>query len=211
MEEEIEKMSISNKEIINGIAGIIYYMDPYHMPENMDRIMGGVNQFYDEKEDSVSHKKNKTFKIFIYNGYQELYKEIETLLKSIKEFNDLNISRKKKEQGVKDKNDKRNIKFAVYSIYDSDTKDRRYTDFIDLDACIQNIVNQIVNQYHFSEDCMLCKFAKEYGSSNPSDCEECRTCCLNPNYNFNRIPHPMSLIPLNKMTKEQKEKYGMNF
>ena len=72
-----------------------------------------------------------------------------------------------------------------------------YFDFIDLDACVQNITHELDLDEQNDEDCFLCKYAEKYQSMNPSDSETCRTCTCNPNYRFRREPHPMSLIPTN--------------
>lgn len=204
----MEKIRISNREIISSVAGTIYEMHPYKCPENMDKIMSGVVSYYDEKIDSCGHK-GDNFKIFDYIDSNSLLNELDTLLKSIKEFRQLNISKKLKDDGVDDIDDDRNGGFSFTDRYTIENKDSRYSDFIDLDACIRNIVNEILNKRKQSEDCMFCKFAIEYGSFEPSECNECKNCSLNPKLKFNRISHPMSLKPRNQWTKEEIEKYNI--
>lgn len=198
-----EKLRISNGMIINAVAGVIYQMHPYKAPENMDKIMSAVVEFYDKKVDCCGHI-NDNFKLFEYENEEALHVEINTLLKSVKEFRQLNISRKLKEQGVDDVNDERNKGIRFTDRYSVDNKDTVYDDFIDLDACIRNIVNQIIRTHETEDDCMFCKFALRYGVCEPSYCEECQTCILNPKIKYNRVSHPMSLKPENQWTEEEK-------
>ena len=197
---------ITNKEIIFGITGTIYEMHPYHSPEGIDKIMEAVNKWLDEKVD-VSGEIYTTFKIFSYDNFNTFEKELRTILMGILEFRQLNISRKLKDAGVNDINDERNNGIVFSSRYDSDTKDKRYSDFIDLDACIRNICTVIDRTNMNNQDCFLCKYAKEYGSMKPSDCEQCETCFLNPSYTFNHECHPMSIKPKKDWTEEEKKEY----
>ena len=114
---------------------------------------------------------------------------------SITEFCLLNVTRK------------RLNKFECNS--NEDVNDERYSDFIDLDACIRNIECAIINKQNNSNDCLFCKFAKEYFSNKPSDCQQCKTCYLNPSLTFNRISVPMSLKKPSEMTPEERKKHSM--
>jgi hypothetical protein len=202
----MEEIRVSNRIIIGSIAGTIYEMHPYKRPENMDKIMDKVVSYYEGKIDSCGHK-DDNFKLFNYDSQKSLLKELNILLNSIKEFRQLNISKKLKDLGVDDIDDDRNSGFKLIDRYTIDNKDSRYSDFIDLDACMRNIVNEILNKMELSEDCMFCKFATEYGSFKPSECDKCKNCSINPKLKFNRISHPLSLKPKNKWTKEEIEKY----
>ena len=59
------------------------------------------------------------------------------------------------------------------------------------------------------EDCFLCEYAKEYGSMEPSECEQCKNCLCNPKIRYNRETHPMALKPKKDWTEEEKEKYKL--
>lgn len=200
------KARISNRDIIHGISGTIYEMHPYHLPENMDKIMGTVVQKLDEMEDMCGHVRD-TFKLFEFDDWNAFEKWLRDLLMGIPEFTQLNISRRLKDMGVTDCNDQRNAGISFTSRYDQETQDGRYNDFVDLDACIRNIVNRIDIIDQHNHDCFLCKYAKSYGDMEPSDSETCRTCTANPAYKFNHESHPMSVKPKNQWTEEERRKY----
>ena len=151
--------NIKKREVINAVTGVLYDLHPYHHPEGIDAIIDKIDEFYETSE-LVKHKK-----FLEISEICEFENIIGELLKSIPEFNQLNISRKLKDEGVTDPDDPKNKGFIVTSIYDKN--DDRYTDFIDLDAAIQNITHQIFAIKQYDDDCFLCEFAKSYGSMDP--------------------------------------------
>lgn len=114
-----------------------------------------------------------------------------------------------KDEGIKDIDDERNSGIRFVDRYTVETQDERYTDFIDLYACVRNIVRQIDVIQQMNEDCSLCKYAKEYGSMEPSECEQCKNCLCNPKIRYNRETHPMALKPKKDWTEEEKEKHKL--
>ena len=199
-------ISISNKTVINAIAGVLFEMHPYHNPEGIDAIIEEIEGHFNELDEK---HKNNTFKLIRFTSYNEFYKELKKWLKNIKEFNDLNISRKLKDQGVVDVEDERNKGFVACDRYTVKTNDSRYSDFIDLDAAIRNIVNQIGMINDYSDDCFLCKNATEYGSMEPGQ-TICETCTCNPKMSNKRETHPMALKPHNQWTEEEKKMYNLD-
>lgn len=196
-------LRVSNKNIIQSVAGVLYKMHPYHNPEKIEVIIKKFDDYFREK------KPNDTFCLVDFESEKDLYKFIKEFLMSIPEFLAYNISQKKKDEGVKNADDERNQGIVFSSRYDVESYDRRYFDFIDLDAAIGNITNEIIRLEEDDADCFLCKFALKYGSMEPSDCKECETCIANPKYKCNRIPHPMSLKPKNQWTEEEKENFRL--
>lgn len=202
------KVRLSNREIICGVSGTIYKMHPYHLPENMDKIMGTVVRKLDEMKDMCGHVQS-TFKLFEFDDWDAFEKWLRDMLMNIPEFTQLNISRHLKDRGVTNYQDQENSGISITSRYDPDTQDKRYFDFIDLDACIRNIIMQIdiINQRN--QDCFLCKYAKSYGDMEPSDSEVCNTCNVNPKYKFNHESHPLAIKPKNQWTEEERRKYAI--
>lgn len=182
-------------------------MHPYHKPEGIDVIVDKINEHYSNLDDGRG--KDCANKFIDYNSIDDFKNKLRELLFSIKEFTQLNISKALKDKGVKDFNDKRNIGFQVVDRYTKDTVDTRYYDFIDLDACFQNIIYQIITYKEHDDDCFLCKYAKYYGSIEPGN-EICNICICNPNFKYNREPHPMSIKPHNEWTEEEKKKYKLD-
>ena len=203
----MEKFRVSNSQLIEAFAGVIYGMHPYHKPENFDKIMDALLKRLDTKAETYKGKK-LTFIMLEYESIDDFKKKLKEFLFEIKEFRQLNISKKLKDAGVEDIDDERNSGIKFSSRFDRDTEDERYTDFIDLDACIQNIVFSVNRIIQFDEDCFLCKYTKEYGSMEPGD-PRCDTCICNPNVTYKRETHPMALKPKKDWTEEEKAKYSI--
>jgi hypothetical protein len=199
---------ISNREIINAVAGNIYSMHPYHLPEGIDKIMGHLVKIMDETPDSCGVI-NNTFKLFKFQDFTEFRNWLKNILEQVSEYKQLNVSKALKEKGVK-YDDPENEGFRFTSRYTQETLDDRYTDFIDLDALIGNICIHIDRLQQMGDDCFLCKYAKEYGSTKPSECDKCLNCLCHPNIRYNRESHPMSLKPFDQWTEEEKEKYSLS-
>lgn len=194
---------ISNTTVINAVTGVLFEMHPYHNPEGIYTIITEIEKHFDELD---GQNMKNTFKVLSFDSYDEFYKLLKTWLNDIKEFNALNISRKLKDEGVVDIDDDRNKGFSVCDRYTVSTYDKRYTDFIDLDAAITNISNQILLLMESDDDCFLCRYAKEYGSMEPGQMI-CQSCICNPKMENRYEPHPMSLKPMNEWSEEEREMY----
>lgn len=203
----MKDISISNKEIIKSVAGVIYQMHPYHLPEGIDKIMSHLNKTIDETPDCHGDI-DSTFKLFRFEDYRELEKWLKNILEQVPEYHELNLSRKLKDKKVK-VGDAENQGFVFTSRYDSSNLSTRYNDFIDLDALTRNIIIDIQITRESSDDCFLCKYAKEYGSMEPGN-EVCNTCLCNPEMRYKREPHPMSLKPRKDWTEEEKKLYNIS-
>lgn len=198
---------ISNREIIGAVAGNIYRMHPYHMPEGIDKIMGHLNKVIDESPD-CSGRVDDTFKLFEFEDFKVFKKWLKDILEQVPEYHELNVSRKLKEKGVKS-GDPENSGFVFTSRYDASGLATRYTDFIDLDALIGNILYDIDKMQQITDDCFLCKYAESYGSMKPGN-ERCKKCICNPDIGYERETHPMALKPKNEWTEEEIKLYSLN-
>lgn len=194
-------ISISNRNFIQAIAGTIYAMHPYHLPEDMDVIMKQVRDKLDAMPD-CNNTIDDTFKLFRFTDWKDIHTFVKDLV-YCKEFEALNESRKSKDGKGKDPD------IVFTSRYDSSKLETRYTDFIDLDACTRNITNCVINMAEES-DCFLCLYAKCYGSTQHSDSEICNKCTVNPNFSNNYKIHPLALKPYNEWTDEEKKMYGLD-
>lgn len=203
----MEKFRVSNSTLIEAFTGVIYRMHPYNKPENFDKIIDALLKYLDSKAETHNGRK-LTFILLEYESINDFEKKLREFLFGIKEFRQLNISKKLKDAGVEDINDDRNKGIKFSDRYSVETEDKRYTDFVDLDACIQNIVCSVDRIIQFDEDCFLCKYAKEYGSIEPGN-QRCDTCICNPNVKYKRETHPMALKPRKDWTKEEKDKYDI--
>lgn len=196
-----KRINVSGRNLINAIAGVIYEMHPYHLPEDIEIIMKQVR----DKIDSIPDCNNRiddTFKLFRFYKWEEVHAFVKDLV-YCKEFEALNESKRSKDNKGKDPS----IVFS--SRYDSSKLETRYTDFIDLEACTRNITNQVI-MLSDDDDCFLCNYSKEYGSCKPSDSDICSLCNINPNLKNNYILHPMAIKPYSEWTEEEKKKYHLD-
>lgn len=203
----MEKFRVTNRQLIEAFTGVIYRMHPYNKPENFDKIIDALLKHLDTKAETHNGKK-LTFIMLEYESINDFKKKLKKFLFEIKEFRQLNISKKLKDAGVEDIDDERNSGIKFSTRFDVDTEDEIYTDFVDLDACIQNIVFSVNRIIQFDGNCFLCKYAKEYGSMKPGD-PRCDTCICNPNVKYKRETHPMALKPKKDWTEEEKAKYSI--
>lgn len=194
-------ISISNKNFIQAIAGTIYAMHPYHLPEDMDVIMKQVRDKLDAMPD-CNNTIDDTFKLFRFTDWKDVHKFIKDLV-YCKEFEALNESRKSKDGKGKDPD------IVFTSRYDSSKLKTRYTDFIDLDACTRNITNYVISLAEES-DCFLCLYAKCYGSTEHSNSEICSKCIINSDFSNNYKIHPLALKPYGTWTDEEKKTYHLD-
>ena len=169
-------------------------MAPNNNPRNIDKIREYIVNFC---TNNITDYKTKV-------EDNKLFNYIKNMLFGCVEFIQLNISQDKWDKGMRNPFCKENSGFNFTAVsHDKNgdpstiTQSKDYFDFVDLCACVKNIVHDIDLDEQNNEDCFLCKYAKEYQSMEPSDSETCRTCTLNPNYSFKRESHPMSLVPRN--------------
>ena len=123
------KISIYLDDFIENAVGVIYYLAPYHKPRHMDEIMDGIIENF-----KVGAK--QPLNLYYHDvELKDLYKFISDILMPIDRFRELNLSQREYDAGIK-VDDENRQEFVFTSMY-TDIPD--YDDFIDLDACIQNI------------------------------------------------------------------------
>lgn len=188
-------ISISNRNFIQAIAGTIYAMHPYHLPEDINVIMKQVRDKLDAMPD-CNNTIDNTFKLFRFTDWEDVHKFVKDLV-YCKEFEALNESRKSKDGKGEDPD------IVFTSRYDSSKLETRYIDFIDLDVCTGNITNYVISLSEES-DCFLCLYAKRYDSTEHSNSEICSKCTINSDFSNNYKIHPLALKPRNKWTDEEK-------
>lgn len=121
---------VSLNEFIRVTTGIIYELAPYHKPRFIDEIVDEIISRFKENCKSIGSD-------FFYHEVElkDLYKFIKNILMPIDKFRDLNLSPIEYEQGVT-VDDPDRPKFQFVSAFDNIREDNN---FVDLDACIQNI------------------------------------------------------------------------
>ena len=175
-----ETICISEQNLLFVIAGQLFYQAPNRQPRKAEIIMQKVRDLFREN----AFHDNEIY--FATIEKENLYEYIKKLLFSIPEFMELNLSHIEYENGISVEDDSR-AKFVFHTRYDKVTSESWKSDFIDLDAFVQN-VNKMLQVIIDSDcDCFLCihqgKNAKsilECGTD-----EECKNCLVNPNLKNN--------------------------
>lgn len=192
----MKQYHLSRRSIIHSVTGVIYEMAPGFMPRNIDAIVKYIKTWCDE---------NIGNKYLIRVEAENIYKTFHDMLFNCEEFTQLNISQKLWDSGVRNYKDKRNGGFLAVAVEHNEAGNpiriltpAEYIDFIDLDACVRGIVNELITTEENNEDCFLCKNAKTYPSTIPGDGEICKMCTLNPANKCNYEVHPQALIPNSK-------------
>ena len=194
----MEKVKITKRDVIHTVSGVLYDLAPSHKPRRIDEIIEQCCKFCDERIGD---------EFVIYLDEKEVWDFVKDMIYDFDAFRQLNLSQAELDNGITDCDDpNRKGGFAACFVGHDDNGDvvsiettNDYNDFIDLDAAVQNIVTELIQRSVNSNDCMFCKYAKEYFSTEPSGCAECQTCIHNPKYKSNYVSHPKSLLPMNSV------------
>ena len=192
----MEKVKITKGNVIHTVSGVLYDLAPSHKPRRIDEIIEQCCKFCDERIGD---------KIVIRLDEKEVWDFVKDMIYDFEAFRQLNLSQAEINNEITDSDDpNRKGGFAACFVGHDDNGNvvsiettNDYNDFIDLDAAVQNIVYELIQRNVNSTDCMLCKYAKEYCSCEPSGCDECQTCIHNPKYKSNYVSHPKSLLASN--------------
>lgn len=184
--------TVNIKYIIGCLASQMYKLHPYCNPPKASKI---IKYFTEELR-----KECKTPE-YIEVSPEEFMSKMKSILMGCLEFRQLNISRHRWNCGQRDIYDESKYR-------DMKSNDIQENDFIDLDVLIRNMHNEFWTLRSSDDDCFLCKFAKEYVSMEPSDCEQCKNCLHRPGIRDNRVTHPWALLPKNSDEYQELVKTG---
>lgn len=120
---------ISLSDFIDRSVGVMYRLAPNYSPRNISIIVSKIEEVFKKDAENVCNS-------FFYHRVpaNEVRKFVEDILMQIDEFQELNLSEEEYKNGVKVTDEFR---------HGND-------DFVDLDACIRNIANMLIND-HFNE------------------------------------------------------------
>lgn len=123
-------------EIMGSVAKILYNLAPRCRPRNVEVIMA---KLYSALLVNTHIKLEfGDFYHFELDSVEEMLEIVKSILMSIPEFVDLNLSYNEVQAGIK-VNDDRRPNFVFHSAYDVRNEDSWKDDFIDLDAFMQNL------------------------------------------------------------------------
>lgn len=158
--------------VMENIAGVITKMAPLCKPRNLDEIISEFAYEFKSNENCVNNNEMYSIKFESNDSFNNW---LEDTLKSIQAFRNLNLSQEEVDHNISVDDENRN-KYNFTSAYDKYDSESWKTDFIDLDACIGNILNAIYFDIDHDDDCFLCM---------NEGTDACRECYLNPNFTNN--------------------------
>lgn len=161
-----ETITISERNLMFAVGGQLFDQAPNRQPRKAQIIMKKVRDSFREK--AYNNNEYYTLRIEEVN----LKGFIKDLLFSIKEFEELNLSQIEFEKKVS-VNDESRPKFSISTRYDKYDSESWKSDFIDLDAFIQNVICNLYMLKESNTDCFCCIH---------KDTEICKKCNINPNF-----------------------------
>ena len=180
-------MSVNEKDLMFTVAGQLYDQAPNRQPRKADIIMQKFRDAF--RKQAVND--NEYFSLHVEE--EKLYDWIHDLLFDIPEFCELNLSQIEYENGIA-VDDENRAKYSITTAYDVHTSESWESNFIDLDAFVNNVYRKFSYIKAIDEDCFLCvhqdKNSKSTLACGSSD--TCKNCSINPNlknnYEWSREP-----------------------
>lgn len=165
--------------LMKAVAGQLFAQSPNSYPRKSEIIMKKVRDNF--RKEAI----NDNYYFSINIPEDGVYNYIDKLLKSIPEFEELNLSHNEYYNGVK-VHDEDRPSFGFVSRYDIETEERWKDDFVDLDAFVRNVCSNISMIINYETDCFCCVH------NSKKDSEACKTCIYNinfvDNYESDRTP-----------------------
>ena len=158
----VETLLVTERDIMFAIAGQLYSQAPNHQPREADKILMSIR----DKFRDIAFADNDWYTARLTK--EELRKFIEDGLKSIPEFNNLNLSQNEVDDGIGI--DDERPKYMFTSRY---SKIPWKSDYIDLDAFTRNVYGVMIHFIDAEKDCFMCGFDRT---------KRCETCYNNEKY-----------------------------
>lgn len=164
----IETVSISERDLMFIIGGQLFSQAPNRQPRNAEIIMQKVKEAI--RKDCVNDNEYYCLEV----PKKEVCNYLKNMMMAIPEFVDLNLSQIEFDKKIS-VNDESRPKYAFSTRYDKYDSESWKTDFIDLDAFIQNINYRLFNLINSEQDCFCCKHEKS---------DKCSGCLVNPKLEY---------------------------
>lgn len=165
-----KSICLSERTLMYCVGGQLFDQAPNRQPRKAEIIMQKVRD--DFRKDA--YNANEYYTLVIEENC--LQKFIRKLLMEIPEFVDLNLSQIEADNNVSVDDESRG-KYRFTSRYDKETSESWKHDFIDLDAFIRNVINNIYMVIEDEKDCFCCAHEKKS--------EACKTCRVNEEFSIN--------------------------
>lgn len=137
---------ISNSELVGHIAMWLYRIAPKHRPRKVDSIIDSVIKYVDDTF-TAPLKSDPEFRTRDFENKDSLYSYIDTMMKSIKEFRELNLTWREYVSGIDVDSPDRESVVEFTSMYKVESVDAWFEeDFVDLDAFVQDVTHSLLRE-----------------------------------------------------------------
>lgn len=137
---------ISKAEMIGHIAMWLYRLAPKHRPRKVDSIIDSVIKYIDDTFTNPL-KSDPEFRTCDFEDKDSLYSYIDTMMKSIKEFRELNLTWREYVSGIDVDSPDREPIVVFTSMYNVESADAWFEeDFVDLDAFVQDVTSSLLRE-----------------------------------------------------------------
>lgn len=137
---------ISKAEMIGHIAMWLYRLAPKHRPRKVDFIIDSAIKYMNDTF-TTPLKSDPEFRTHDFENKDSLYSYIDTMMKSIKEFRELNLTWREYVSGIDVDSPNREPVVVFTSRYKVDSADAWFEeDFVDLDAFVQDVTYSLLKE-----------------------------------------------------------------
>lgn len=187
-------IKLNRRHFTASLIGSIIEAAPGRKPRKLDKIINHIIEALNKEDKRNPFKPTKSPTEFQIGNCKDFDAVLDTVKYALDcdEIRELNVSNNDYKKGVK-YGDQEGVMIVTATSPEPNVDD----DFVDLDALYRNAANDAIIYERNREDCMFCLYEKSYGSFTPGDNDKCRTCNINPNYNFNYVTHPLATVPRN--------------
>jgi hypothetical protein len=137
---------IDKAELVGHIAMWLYRLAPKHRPRKVDSIIDDVIKYVDDTF-TAPLKSDPEFRTHDFENRDSLYSYIDTMMKSIKEFRELNLTWREYISGIDVDSPDRESVIVFTSRYKVESADAWFEeDFVDLDAFVQDVTYTLLEE-----------------------------------------------------------------
>ena len=171
-----DTIRISERNLMFVVAGQLFDQAPNRQPRKAEIIMQKLRDAFR----SEAYNDNEYYTVIIEPD--NLYGWMKDKLFSIPEFQELNLTQEEYEKGIS-ADDESRPKYCFTTRYDVYDSESWKSDFIDLDAFVQNVHRMLLVLIDTEEDCFGC-IRQNKDCVSTLDCGKsdfCKGCSVNPN------------------------------
>lgn len=137
---------ITKSELVGHVVMWLYRLAPKHRPRKVDSIIDSVIKYVDDTF-TTPLKHEPEFRTRDFENKDSLYSYIDTMMKSIKEFRELNLTWREYISGIDVDSPDREPVVVFTSLYQVESADAWFEEgFVDLDAFVQDVTSTLLRE-----------------------------------------------------------------